>query len=86
MRYLLVLTCIVATCGCATRVLRAGASDPAHVTQSVNLSGFSPEYKQGFAAGCEAASGRNTQRPKGGGANAQGWQDGFDYCKPRKSP
>lgn len=84
MRYLLVLACIAAMCGCASRALRAGADDPAQVTRSINLSGFSPEYKQGFAAGCAAASGR-AQRPKGSGADAQGWQDGFDYCKPRKS-
>ena len=83
MRVLLVLSFIATICGCASPTLRAGAEDPARVTQSINLSGFPPEYKQGFASGCEAASGRGAQRPKGAGADAQGWQDGFDYCKPR---
>lgn len=85
MRYLLVLLFIAAMSGCASQAQRAGADNPAQVTQSINLSGFSPEYKQGFTAGCEAASARGAKRPKGGGADAQGWQDGFDYCKPRKS-
>jgi len=73
--------------GCASPNLRAGADDPARVTNSVNLSGFPPEYKQGFTAGCETAkdaSGRLTQRPKGDASFVQGWQDGLDYCRPRK--
>ncbi len=84
MRYLLLLSFIAALSGCASQTQRAGAGNPAQVTRSINLSGFSPEYKQGFTAGCEAATGRAAQRPRGDAAHAQGWQDGFDYCKPRK--
>jgi hypothetical protein len=73
--------------GCASQPLRVGADDPAHVTDSINLSGFPPEYKRGFAAGCEKAKdapGRAATRPKGEASFVQGWQDGVDYCRSRK--
>jgi hypothetical protein len=73
--------------GCASQSLRPGADDPAQVTNSINLSGFPPEYKRGFAAGCENAkdaSGGSAQRPKGDASFVQGWQDGADYCRSRK--
>jgi hypothetical protein len=73
--------------GCASESLRVGADDPAHVTNSINLSGFPPEYKHGFAAGCESAknpSSRSAQHPKGDSSFVQGWQDGVDYCRSRK--
>jgi hypothetical protein len=57
------------------------------VTNSINLSGFPPEYKRGFAAGCENAkdgSGRAAPHSKGDASFVQGWQDGFDYCRSRK--
>ena len=84
MRHLVVFLFVAAMAGCASQVQRAGADNQRQVTRSINLSGFSPEYKQGFTAGCEAATGGSAKRPKGGGADALGWQDGFDYCKPRK--
>jgi hypothetical protein len=74
--------------GCASNSLRVGADNPAQVTKSINLSGFPPEYKRGFTAGCDDArnaSGRAAQRPKGDASFAQGWQDGLDYCSPRKA-
>jgi len=73
--------------GCASPTLRAGADRPAQVTNSINLSGFPPEYKRGFTAGCEnarEAAGRMAQRPKGDASFVQGWQDGADYCSARK--
>jgi hypothetical protein len=73
--------------GCATESLRPGANDPARVTQSINLSGFPPEYKRGFTVGCEYAkdtSDRTAQHPRGDASFVQGWQDGLDYCRPRK--
>lgn len=73
--------------GCASGSRRAGADDPAHVTNSINLSGFPPEYKRGFGVGCENAkdaSGRAAQRPKGDASFVQGWHDGVDYCRARK--
>jgi hypothetical protein len=73
--------------GCASQSPRVGADDPARVTNSINLSGFPPEYKRGFAAGCEYAqdtSARGALRPKGDASFVQGWQDGADYCRARK--
>jgi hypothetical protein len=70
--------------GCAQPALRTGADDPAQVTQSINLAGFPPEYKRGFKAGCEHAYDRASIRPKGAGSFMQGWQDGLEYCSPRK--
>jgi len=66
---------------------RVGTDDPARVTNSINLSGFPPEYKRGFGAGCETTkdtSGRPAPRPKGDASFVQGWQDGVDYCRSRK--
>jgi hypothetical protein len=63
------------------------ADDPARVTKSINLSGFPPEYKRGFAVGCENTtdvSGRPAPRPKGDASFVLGWQDGVDYCRSRK--
>jgi len=71
--------------GCAQPGLRAGAEHPAQVTQSLNLSGFPPEYQRGYTAGCESAHDRASRRPDGAGSFVQGWQDGRDYCSPRKS-
>ena len=88
MRIAVLLLLSALLCGCASPSLRAGADDPAHVTESINLSGFPPEYKRGFAAGCDSAkgaSGRAAQRPKGEASFVQGWQDGLDDCRPRKS-
>jgi hypothetical protein len=73
--------------GCASQSLRTGADNPAQVTNSINLSGFPPEYKRGFGAGCENAkyaSSGAAPRPKGDASFVQGWQDGLDYCRPRK--
>jgi hypothetical protein len=77
----LLLAAILA--GCSSPSLRPGADDPARVTTSINLSGFPPEYKRGFAAGCEYARNASGQYPKGDAALVQGWKDGKDYCSTR---
>ena len=70
---------------CASPSLRVGADNPAQVTNSINLSGFPPEYKRGFAAGCDNAKiPGSVPRPKGDASFVQGWQDGIDYCRARK--
>ncbi|MGP1677204.1 MAG: hypothetical protein ACTS6J_08615 [Burkholderiales bacterium] len=63
---------------------RKAQTVPAQVTQSIKLAGFPPEYKRGFTAGWESAYDRTSMRPKGTGSFVQGWQDGLDYCSPRK--
>jgi hypothetical protein len=82
---------IVSAAGCTDVPVR-GASpqpsgtpkEPAGVSRSVNLSGFPPEYKRAFEDGCTAAKRDNpTSRPRGDGPAAQGWNDGYAYCRPR---
>ena len=69
---------------CATGRLRAGADNPATVASAINLSGFPPEYKRGFAAGCaDQRNGVRGRHPKGNASFVQGWRDGADYCRSR---
>jgi hypothetical protein len=78
-----VLALLAAACA-SDADLRPGASNPATVTSSVNLSGFPPEFRRGFTDGCAAVrANAAAQRPKGEAQYVAGWQDGFDYCKPR---
>lgn len=82
-RAVLLLVTVIAACA-STESLRPGAERPATVTDSINLSGFPPEFRKGFTDGCSAARwGSTTARPKAEGQYAVGWQDGFDYCKAR---
>jgi hypothetical protein len=84
-RRFMILAAVLAA-GCASDAnLRPGAREPATVTSSVNLSGFPPEFRRGFGDGCAPVRASETaQRPKGEAQYVAGWQDGFDYCKPRK--
>ncbi|MBI2292102.1 MAG: hypothetical protein HYU73_17635 [Betaproteobacteria bacterium] len=68
--------------------LMAGcASQPARAPQpKVNLSGFPPEFGQGYADGCasvNAARKRDEARFKSDANYAMGWRDGYSICKPR---
>lgn len=86
LRQLLLLSFCAVLTGCASTSLRPGADEPARVTDSINLSGFPPEYKRGFTAGCEYArhgSAGSARHPKGDAALVQGWKDGRDYCTRR---
>ena len=59
----------------------AKPADPANV----NLSGFSPAFKQGYAAGCDSArSGRRRRDESRYEADADyltGWNDGYSICR-----
>lgn len=52
---------------------------------SVNLGGFSPAFKQGYADGCESAGSRkerrNEARYQAEADYMQGWNDGFSVCR-----
>ena len=75
----------LAACG-ATGPVRPGADNPETVTHAINLSGFPPEFRQGFTDGCAAArAGDIGARPKASGQYGAGWHDGFDYCSPQKA-
>jgi hypothetical protein len=83
----LLLPLCVVLAGCVSESLRPGARDPSQVTNSINLSGFPPEYKRGFNAGCASLNNGfgvpRTLRTKGA-LFVQGWRDGVDYCRARK--
>jgi len=52
----------------------------------VNLSGYPPEFRQGYADGCASAKGSRTRDDKRFHSDyqyAQGWRDGNDICKRR---
>ena len=72
--------------GCASGPFAPSAGTaPAPV---VNLAGFPPEYRKAHAEGCAhaRAGGALSQAPAvqpGAQQAAQGWRDGFDYCKRR---
>ncbi len=68
---------LIAVAGCASQ-----SQPPA---QSVNLSGYPPEFRQGYAEGCasakpNAARKRDEARFKSDANYAQGWRDGYDIC------
>jgi len=54
----------------------------------VNLSGYSPAFREGYMAGCDSAGGKDRQdagRMKKDRSYAQGYRDGFDNCSRRYS-
>jgi len=65
-------------------LLFAGCSG-APATGPVNLSGFSPAFKQGYADGCDSAGmrgqKRNESRYKKDSEYMQGWDDGHSVCR-----
>ncbi|MEO8164835.1 MAG: hypothetical protein ABI619_05505 [Betaproteobacteria bacterium] len=57
--------------------------------ETVNLAGYPPEFRAGYADGCESSkrsSGRtrDDERFKRDAQYASGWRDGFDICSKRK--
>ena len=53
---------------------------------TVNLSGYPPEFRDGYTDGCTSAKPNATRirdeaRIRSDTRYAQGWQDGFDICK-----
>jgi hypothetical protein len=68
--------------GCTT------APEPAPEASQVNLGGFSPAFKQGYADGCESAGARSQRRNEGRYKTEsdymRGWNDGFSICAKRK--
>ena len=62
------------------------SSSTVRKASDVNLSGFSPEYRTAFDAGCERAraGGKVGDAPTFRNTPAQtvqGWRDGFDICR-----
>jgi len=67
-------------------VVLAGCADSG-AQAHVNLSGFPPEFQQGYAEGCESASTRHTRRDESRYRSdehyMQGWVDGYSVCRRR---
>jgi hypothetical protein len=60
---------------------------PTAASPGVNLSGYPPGFRVGYADGCSsvnAAMKRDDARFKTDSDYAQGWRDGNDICKRRK--
>jgi hypothetical protein len=74
--------CLVAAAA-AVLVGCSGASRPPP-PPSVNLAGFPPAFRDGYAAGCDSARAHATRRDearfKADRQYAGGWRDGFDAC------
>ena len=68
-------------------VLLAGCAElqPQPAAPRVNLTGFSPSFKEGYADGCESAGTRNQRRHEGRYKTEadymMGWNDGFSACR-----
>jgi len=69
----------------------AGCVNPvAPQAHPVNLAGFPPSFKDGYADGCQSAravtgSRRDEKRFAADRQYASGWRDGFDACNRSKS-
>jgi hypothetical protein len=77
MRLIQVMLASVVVAGCA--------SQPAPQPK-VNLSGYPPAFRDGYADGCasvNAARKRDEARFMSDGSYATGWRDGYSICKPR---
>lgn len=82
MRFYFAALVFAMTAGCAS----PPASTPA--APGVNLSGYPPAFRAGYADGCNsvnAAKKRDEPRFKSDADYARGWQDGYDICKHKKS-
>ena len=66
--------------------LGACAQQATPARPGVNLSGFPPEFREGYADGCNSARAvvgakEDAARMKSDPQYAQGWRDGHDMCK-----
>lgn len=76
------LMILIAAAGCATQ-----SRSPAPDAPAVNLSGYPPKFREGYADGCASVDGarrRDEARFKAEANYAQGWRDGYDICRRRK--
>jgi hypothetical protein len=66
----------------------AQQSAPERPTAPVNLSGYSPSFRQGYSDGCDSAGSlsqrRNENRYKSETDYMMGWNDGFSVCQRRR--
>lgn len=69
-------------------VVFSGCASEQQRSPNVNLAGFPPAFKEGYADGCNSARAlvgtkKDEKRFKWDSQYAQGWRDGFDICGKR---
>jgi hypothetical protein len=83
----------IALAACASAGTRPEATadesgaPPRAVRPNVNLSGYSPAFKEGYVDGCDSARGsqrRNAQRYAADTNYMMGWNDGHSACGARR--
>lgn len=78
--------CLPAVLGCAA--VLAGCAGAPPPEKSVNLSGYSQAFKQGYAEGCDSARGpritKDDARFREDADYMMGWNDGYGICRRRK--
>jgi len=71
-------------CAATQRAPTTPAKPATAKAPGVNLSGYPPAFRDGYADGCNAAKNRRGTRDearfKSDPQFAQGWQDGFGIC------
>ena len=81
-----VMVAVLLVAGCATPP-QSTVPQPQVTPPKVNLSGFSPAFKRGYADGCESARSllsRKDERSFRGDADyVAGWNDGHSICRRR---
>ena len=78
MRIFFIIISAALVAGCA------GHPAPTPEAPGVNLSGYPPAFRAGYADGCgsvNAARKRDEARFKSDASYRQGWQDGYDICR-----
>lgn len=74
----------LAACAATQRAPTTPARPATAKAPGVNLSGYPPSFRDGYADGCNAAKSRRSTRDearfKSDPQFAQGWQDGFGIC------
>jgi len=73
------LAALATLSACASRA-------PTGASANVNVAGFPPAFKSGYADGCSSVAGttrKDAARFKTDTQYAQGWRDGFDICRRR---
>jgi len=89
MRWIALVVSVILV-GCAAQPSPAPTPSPTPAPGSkINLSGYPPGFKQGYAEGCasaqpNAARKRDDTRFKTDSSYAQGSQDGYDICRRQK--
>ena len=80
---------LAALCGVALLAACATQQAPSQPApgSAVNLSGYPPEFREGYKDGCASVGAsrvRNETRFKADAQYASGWRDGFDICSRKR--